>query len=132
MEGLLTNCPACSGKVSKAAASCPHCGHPIAAEERLEDLFARYEKIMSYGVPPPVPVPPPYVEPYTVFDYMPSYKPPEYRPCFQCDGKGSYYYSLSSTGRNGYNRKCEGCNGTGKININDTAKSLYKLPWRPD
>ena len=23
------NCPECGGKVSKAAAACPHCGHPM-------------------------------------------------------------------------------------------------------
>lgn len=27
----LGSCPACAGKVSQAAATCPHCGHPIKA-----------------------------------------------------------------------------------------------------
>ena len=26
---MLEQCPACSGQVSRAAAACPHCGHPM-------------------------------------------------------------------------------------------------------
>jgi hypothetical protein len=30
----IINCPACAGKVSSAASSCPHCGHPIKEPEK--------------------------------------------------------------------------------------------------
>lgn len=30
----IVTCPACSGKVSAAAASCPHCGHPFAPPQK--------------------------------------------------------------------------------------------------
>lgn len=29
---MVIPCPACEGKVSQAAASCPHCGHPMSRE----------------------------------------------------------------------------------------------------
>ena len=33
----IIDCPACEGKVSSAASSCPHCGHPINEPEESEE-----------------------------------------------------------------------------------------------
>jgi predicted amidophosphoribosyltransferase len=43
----LTSCPACSGRVSDQAATCPHCGHPLRnpAAQPSEDWQKRFRQI---------------------------------------------------------------------------------------
>jgi predicted amidophosphoribosyltransferase len=45
-ETGLIQCPACQGKVSRAAPTCPHCGHPLAPPKAspTDDFFARTQK----------------------------------------------------------------------------------------
>lgn len=38
--GLLTNCPACGREVSRAARTCPHCGHALHAPRLNVRLLA--------------------------------------------------------------------------------------------
>lgn len=38
---MLTKCPACDQQVSEAAASCPHCGHPMSSESTGSERQAR-------------------------------------------------------------------------------------------
>ena len=43
----LTRCPECSGQVPEQAASCPHCGHPLAqaTTQPNEDWRERFRQI---------------------------------------------------------------------------------------
>lgn len=47
-------CPACGGKVSRAAASCPHCGHPMTASPAANVTVPgppTHEEVLWEGVP---------------------------------------------------------------------------------
>ena len=44
-----TTCPDCDGMVSKAAHTCPHCGHPF-KEQEVETELAKIYPGLVYGL----------------------------------------------------------------------------------